>query len=367
MGSSVSKGLTYVFPPKKVEPKWFPDFVKENVRAENLAGKLIVITGTTTGIGFVLAQVSVQNGIKGVVMLNRPSERAAKAENDIKACIPEGAECFVESIPCDLQCFASVREAAQTIQSKYEAIDILVNNAGVMALADAATVDGYDVQMQTNHLSHFLLTKELYPLLKRAAELRGEARVIQHSSGARKMAKCLEAKYLEKNGGNLGGNSATMFFGGARWERYTQTKLANIIFGAALRDRFAKLVSTETTGDESNTAAAPTGPVIKSVVVEPGLSATSLQTTTNKDGGMDQMFIMGLIAQSPEDGSMPMLLAAFGPDVQNGDFYMPSDGFGLYGVPKKSPMDESNNNKPEWHELLWSKSEEAIEQKFSIS
>jgi len=42
-------------------------------------------------------------------------------------------------------------------------IDVLCSNAGVMALEDDATQDGYDVQMQTNHLSHFLLTQEVPP------------------------------------------------------------------------------------------------------------------------------------------------------------------------------------------------------------
>ena len=55
-----------------------------------------------------------------------------------------------------------------------------------MALPDAATADGYDVQLQTNHLSHFLLARLAFPLLQRAADLRGEARIVQHSSGARK-------------------------------------------------------------------------------------------------------------------------------------------------------------------------------------
>eukprot|EP00958_Prasinococcus_capsulatus_P005402 scaffold523_cov446-Prasinococcus_capsulatus_cf.AAC.6 len=58
---------------------------------------------------------------------------------------------------------------------------------GVMASQNEGTVDGYDVQMQTNHLSHFLLTRELLPLLERGAELRGEARVVNHSSTARKV------------------------------------------------------------------------------------------------------------------------------------------------------------------------------------
>eukprot|EP00951_Prasinocladus_malaysianus_P015497 scaffold118963_cov45-Prasinocladus_malaysianus.AAC.1 len=89
-----------------------------------------------------------------------------------------------------------------------------------MAMPDEATKDGYDIQMQTNHLSHFLLTKELFPLLEKAAERHGEARVVQMTSEARKMPSTpLKPEYFGKNSGKLGGNGAGMFFNGPRWER----------------------------------------------------------------------------------------------------------------------------------------------------
>lgn len=88
-----------------------------------------------------------------------------------------------------------------------------------MALPDKATSAGYDVQAQTNHLSHFLLTSELMPALKAAAAgSAGEARVVSHSSISRKSpGTALQEKYFGKNGGNLGGDSV-----GARYERYHQ-------------------------------------------------------------------------------------------------------------------------------------------------
>ena len=192
-------------------------------------------------------------------MLNRPSGRASGAEGSLRRAFP-GAQ--VETIACDLQGFASVKKAAEEMAAKLGEVglDALVNNAGVMALADIATGDGYDVQMQTNHLSHFLLTREVWPLLEKAAEVRGEARVVNHSSLAR-MGKVLDARYLERNGGALGGNGNSMLFGGARWLRYHQTKLANVVFTLALADKVA---------------AAGTSKIVIACAA-PGLAATNLQ------------------------------------------------------------------------------------------
>ena len=97
-------------------------------------------------------------------------------------------------------------------------------------MPDKVTSDGYEQQMQTNHLSHFLLTSLLMPSLEAAAAAKGSARVVNHSSGARKGAP-LAAKYLEKTtDGTLGGDGV-----GARTERYHQSKLANCLFTETLQ------------------------------------------------------------------------------------------------------------------------------------
>jgi NAD(P)-dependent dehydrogenase (short-subunit alcohol dehydrogenase family) len=74
-----------------------------------------------------------------------------------------------------------------------EGLNVLCNNAGIMAFRDEPTIDGYDVQMQTNHLSHFLLTKLLMPKLEEAAEKYGEARV-----GESLQCSATSAKGVEK-------------------------------------------------------------------------------------------------------------------------------------------------------------------------
>jgi NAD(P)-dependent dehydrogenase (short-subunit alcohol dehydrogenase family) len=328
MGVSGSK-------PREVATKFFPDFEE---KLPSLEGKTVVITGTTSGTGFIIARTSVKKGAKNVLLLNRPSERATKAENDLKAFIVDG-KTNVETIPCDLQDFSSVRAAADKIKADHEAIDVLCNNAGVMALEDKATKDGYDVQMQTNHLSHFLLTKELYPLIKRAQELRGDARVVHQSSSARKAVWALTAEYFGKNGGNLGGNGASMVFYGARWVRYQQSKLASSVFTKALADRF---------GDSG----------IKAAVADPGLASTNLAVSTNSDGGMGWGSWIMRLAQSAEDGAMPVVAACFDPSTENGDFWSPANSGNMSGPAVKVEWDKLSND-PENAKLVWKESEEA--------
>ena len=109
---------------------------------------------------------------------------------------------------------------------------MLCNNAGVMNKDDVATEDGVDLQMGVNHLAAFLLTKYAMPCLEKAAALRGEARVVQQSSCLRALPSAeknwdntLQQKYLEKNGGNLGGSVSSLAASGPNWQRYQQSKL----------------------------------------------------------------------------------------------------------------------------------------------
>ena len=158
-----------------------------NNHGRDLTNKIAVITGTTSGTGFVCARELARKGAT-VILLNRKSARSEKSLEQLQSAVPNGK---FDAIECDLQSFQSVRGAIETIKSKYEVIDVLVNNAGVMALKDEPTVDGYDVQMQTNVLSHFLITKELFPLLRRSEQ----ARIVNHSSMAR-LGGPLEMKYF---------------------------------------------------------------------------------------------------------------------------------------------------------------------------
>ena len=318
----------------------------------SLVGKTIAITGTTSGTGFVAAKTVAEKGAQ-VLLLNRKTDRSKISYDLLKSSCSK--ENFVD-IECDLQSFDSVKKAARKITDLCkDGLDVLCNNAGVMALKDQATVDGFDIQMQTNHLSHFLLTKELMPKIKQASEKKGEARIVNHSSIARFGAKKLERKYFEKRGGSLGGNGSNMFLSTlipqGRWARYSQTKLANAAFTACLHEKFqAENLS------------------IKSLVAHPGLAITELQNTTVKDGGMGAwmtgQFMKG--GQSMEDGAIGIIKCIADIDAMSGDFYGPGSGkMAMKGEVIKFALEKLYDNR-NTRNLLWDKSCEAIDQDFII-
>lgn len=315
-------------------------------------GKTVVITGTTSGTGKITANTVADLGAK-VLLLNRASDRSVASLAEITTAHPDAS---IHAVECDLQSFESVRTAAaQVAELCPEGVDVLCNNAGVMALSDTATVDGYDVQMQTNHLSHFLLTRELMPLLERAAGSNGEARVANHSSVARlSPSKKLLAEHLGKNGGNLGGDGSklqNMMFNGPRWLRYNQSKLANAAFTAALHHRLQAKDS-----------------LVKALVAHPGLANTHLQQTSVKEGGMGSLFtnMFMRFSQTPEDGAMGILSCVCLPEAQSGQFYGPGSGATAMRGEAKPFALESFYDNDATRDLLWSKSEEATGGSFDL-
>ena len=297
------------------------DAVVQN-HTRDLSGRVMAVTGTTSGTGYVCARELAKLGAT-LILLNRESPRAEAALAKLREEVPEGR---FDAVVCDLQSFESVRSAAQSIVSRYEKLDVLCNNAGVMALPDRATADGYDVQMQTNCISHFLLTRELLPLLKQS----DDGRVVNHTSMARR-GPPLEARYFGKNGGNLGGDGTdeeNASFGGPRWSRYHQTKLANCAFTYELKHRF------EQAGLGN----------LKALLAHPGLASTSLQTTTAGTGGMSLEGGFMSQAQTAEDGATGILRACADPAAQSGHFFGPTQWTGFPDLiePEDALLDAEN-------------------------
>jgi len=297
-----------------MDTKYFVDYLST---LSSLAGKSIAITGTTTGTGFVLAKTVAHLGGQ-VLLLNRASPRT-KAPLEAITKVAEGASAPPPiSIECDLMSLASTRKAAtELVTACPDGLDVLCNNAGIMFMAEKFTSDGYEQQLQVNHIAPFLLTKIVMPALEKAASLRGEARIVQHSSIARNGGP-LEAMYFSKGEpGALGGDVAK-----ARQKRYQQSKLANVVFTYALHDRLLAK-----------------GSKVKALVAHPGMAATELYTRAVDDG---LMAIAGCIKiphcllqrmalknmMSIEDGAMAIAMCCLDSKAESSQFYGPKGANG---------------------------------------
>ena len=185
----------------------------------DLSGRTAVVTGANGGLGLETARALAGAGAH-VVMAARNQEKAAEAEADIRAGLPQAA---LEVVPLDLGSLASVRTASGAILAAHERVDILVNNAGLMAIPERRTEDGFEMQFGVNHLGHFALTAQLLPALLRAPA----ARVVSVTSTAHHMGRAVDPANP-----NLEGKYEP-------WRAYGQSKLANFHFGIGLQERFS--------------------------------------------------------------------------------------------------------------------------------
>ena len=158
-------------------PKWTEADVPDQT------GRVVVVTGSNSGLGFDTARVPAEHGAK-VVMAVRDIEKGVSAAARIKQSAPD-AEVSVQ--PLDLSSLDSVRTAAAEVKAAHPRIDLLVNNAGVMYVASRQpTREGFEMHFGTNHLGHFALTGLL---LESLLEVPGSRVITVSSVGHRIMAK----------------------------------------------------------------------------------------------------------------------------------------------------------------------------------
>jgi NAD(P)-dependent dehydrogenase (short-subunit alcohol dehydrogenase family) len=118
---------------------------------------VVVITGTTHGIGRVTATELAAAGHRVVMLVRQPAAGDALAR-ELCAGSPGTA---VDVVECDLASLRSVRRAADELRATLPRIDVLLNNAGIACLRRATSADGYELVFATNHLGPFLLTHQL--------------------------------------------------------------------------------------------------------------------------------------------------------------------------------------------------------------
>ena len=173
-------------------------------------GKVVLITGGTSGIGKATAKALAAMGAE-VVVHGRNRKRGEQAAEEIRR---ESASDKVSLLLADLAVQDEVRRLAKEFEASHDRLDVLVNNAGLIADRRTETPDGIELTLAVNHLASFLLTNLLLDLLKKSAP----SRIINVSSEAQRQAKRIDFD-------NLQGERR---YGAFRI--YGQSKLANVLF-----------------------------------------------------------------------------------------------------------------------------------------
>jgi NAD(P)-dependent dehydrogenase (short-subunit alcohol dehydrogenase family) len=267
-------------------------------------GRTAVVTGANGGLGLETARHLAAKGAH-VVMAVRNQEKAAAAADEIRSGAPDAS---LELVTLDLASQASVRAAAEQILAAHTNIDLLVNNAGIMAIPEAKTADGFEMQFGVDHLGHWSLTALLLPALLRTPG----ARIVTVTSTAHLMGRAA--------------NPANPHLRGRYrpWRAYGQAKLANYHFGLGLQRELQKA-----------------GASAASLIAHPGLSHTDLQVVSVREtgGGLSQRFSLLLASRagmSAADGALSQLRAATDPAARGGEFYGPM--FVNNGPPVRKPI-----------------------------
>lgn len=254
----------------------------EVVAGRDLASKVALVTGASSGLGVETARALVSTGAR-VVLAVRSRERGEVALESLRA-NRRDADLVVAQV--DLANLASIEEFTAWFHDHYNSLDILVNNAAVMATPQGVTSDGFELQFGTNHLGHFALTLGLTSALVAA----DGARVVALSSiGHRRSPVHFDDLFFERRPYD-------------KWDAYGQSKTACALFAVGLDARYK---------DQG----------VRANAVHPGGIMTGLQQHLALDeqramGWVDEQGRVNARFKSVEQGAATSVWAAVGPELE---------------------------------------------------
>ena len=226
-------------------------------------GKTVVVTGANSGVGLATAVELARQGAT-VVMACRSPERGEQA---LGQALERSGSTKLELMLCDLGSLDSIRAFASAFQARHPRLDVLINNAGVVSLKRQTTRDGFELQLGTNHLGHFLLTLLLLEPLRAAPQ----GRVVNLSSDAHRV-------------GAIRWEDPHFTHGYSVWRTYAQSKLANLLFTRELANRLR-------------------GTSVTVNAVHPGAVATQLGVDRGTGFGKTVMRLLKPFFLTPEQGA----------------------------------------------------------------
>lgn len=261
----------------------------------NLKGKIAIVTGSNTGIGYETAFDLYKKGAK-VYVACRNEEKALNAIKRMKA---DGGTGELVYRHLDLASLQSVKAFADRVIQAESSLDLLINNAGIMIPPPSKTDDGFEIQWGVNFVGHFALTGHLYNLL----EATKGSRVVTLSSNAHRGAVIdFDNFRLEKEYN--------------AWREYGQSKLADLIFALEFEKRLRK-----------------NGKQLISLASHPGFSKTDLQKYMDKD------MLASLELMTAKEGAQPTLAACLREDAKGGQYWGPDGHNEQKGRPALAKID----------------------------
>jgi NAD(P)-dependent dehydrogenase (short-subunit alcohol dehydrogenase family) len=239
-----------------------------------VAGKQVLITGATNGIGLAASEALVRRGAK-LAVVARDDDKGRRSVEQIERAA-NGAGPAADLLLADLSSQTQVRRLAAEVLDRYPRVDVLVNNAGAMFQRRRATEDGIELTWALNHLAPFLLTNLLLERLEQSVP----ARVITTASDAHRGAHHIPFDDVAAERSYTRGGFA----------RYGETKLANILFTAELARRLQ-------------------GSEVSAYCFHPGLVATGFNRNNSALMGA-MMLLVKPFSRSPEHGARTLVWLA---------------------------------------------------------
>ena len=240
----------------------------------DLSGKTCLITGASAGLGVETVRALKAAGCEVVGAVRDLDKGHA-------ALAAAGADC--DLIPLDLADLDSVRSAAVLAAERLPRIDLLLNNAGVMATPLTRTKQGFELQVGTNHLGHFVWTNALLP------QLVSGSRIVNVSSRGHFMSNILwdDPHFRDESTYE-------------KWKAYGQSKTANILFTVELQKRYG-------------------GQGISSYALHPGVILTELGRHLTADDSAGLAKRLPTFKTIPQ-GAATTVFAATAPDLPGGSY-----------------------------------------------
>ncbi|KAF9020270.1 short-chain dehydrogenase [Hymenopellis radicata] len=263
----------------------------------DLSGKIVVVVGANTGIGFETCKHFASMNPTRIIMVCRSEERGAAA---IKRLIAETKYEHAELWIADLAKFASVSAFADKFDKEVGRLDILILNAGIFGLKYSTTEDEWETALQVNCMASPLLALRLLPCMKRTAQEHAtNPRIVVVSSDIHHRARVCE---VEINSEHLLEMLSSKEYCSDKmgFTRYGLTKALNVLFMKALQERLS-----------------PDSPTVAVTAVTPGLCYSDLGRDAPKSiVGLVSALYFRLMAFTAEQGSRQVLYAALSGDEE---------------------------------------------------